>query len=43
MRDVGMDKVYTIRSRHLLRGGEFAVVFGDCWVILHNLVRRWVW
>lgn len=43
MRDAGLEKVYTIRRRHLLRGGEFAVVFGECWVIIRNVVRRWVW
>lgn len=42
MRDASMERVYTIRRRHLLRGGEFAVVFGECWVIIRNLVGRWV-
>lgn len=37
-----MGKVYNIRRRYLLRGGEFAVVFGECWVLIRNLVRRWV-
>lgn len=42
MSDAGLEKVYTIRRRHLLRGAEFAVVFGERWVIIRNVVRRWV-